>query len=214
MRLMSAGLCALALCASQGLADENRLFILQDNASANPLGNTLFVDQSLATNSTISGLAVTPGTEISDLAGIAQPATQRGGENFADIRITNSGGQVALNQTNLGLSGSNTGEISLSALQAVGILAQTGFGNAATLSVLGDRSIASIEQVGNQNIGTVDVTGSDAAGRLVQIGNGNQSGLTVSGIGAFVTLTQNGNNIVSSPTVITNAGPIIINQSN
>ncbi|MEQ6249445.1 hypothetical protein ABMC89_11200 [Sulfitobacter sp. HNIBRBA3233] len=188
-------------------ADDNRLFITQDSSIGGAGGNTLFVDQSLATNSTISG-ALDSDT----------PAQQIGGGNTAQVNIANTDGRVALNQitTDGGTTGNNA-NVNLSGLLATGVLTQVGIDNDGRLNVSGDGASGFLEQRGDGNTGFVEVTGARAVGRLLQNGNNNSTGLSVTGAGADVTLTQNGNNIITAPSVVpsvtTNGGRLTINQT-
>lgn len=203
-------LCAtatLVCCVGFASADENRLFIIQDSSLVGGVGNTLFVDQSEASGSVITG-------DINASVLDQTPATQTGAGNSAQINISGVDGRVALNQTAPeGQIGNNVANIDLSGLLATGVLTQSGIGNDGSLTVSGQGASASLEQLGDNNTGFVDVTGANAVGRLVQDGDNNDTGITVAGNGANVTVTQTGNNIVTAPTVTTNGGTVIINQT-
>ncbi|TMM51861.1 hypothetical protein [Sulfitobacter sabulilitoris] len=195
---------AVLLMAGASFADGNKLFITQDSSLAGAVGNTLFVDQSRADGSIVSGA----------LGSTSTSATQTGPGNAADIRISGSQGQVALNQTSsvyLPQNG-NSANVDLGGLLATGVITQTGISNSGGITVDGLRASGLLEQTGNGNVGSVEVSGTDAFGRLVQTGNNNNTGLVVTGANTNVTLTQTGSNITAAPTVASNGGTVIINQ--
>jgi len=186
---------ALIASCSLSVADENKLYIVQDSTLAGPVGNTLFVDQSSSQGSTVMGVPddatlITASPSALDPATL--PAVQIGSGNDADINLS--------------------GALSL------GMLSQTGNGNAAIIDVSGNRSIGAVRQTGNRNTGEVNVAGDDLTGVLIQNGHGNSQTLNVTN--ANVTWTQNGNNITQgdastfgNPSVVSNGATVIVTQT-
>lgn len=185
----------LAFC-SASAADENKLFITQDNTLAGALGNTLFVDQSAADGSTVMGvpddiLLNNTGPTAIDPASL--PALQRGSGNAATVE--------------------------LSGAFSIGMLSQVGNDNAAVIDVSGNGSTGAVRQVGHRNEGEVNVTGNSLTGILIQNGSDNRQALNVTN--ANVVWTQNGSNIVQdggsaeavSPSVVSNGGTVIVTQT-
>jgi hypothetical protein len=183
-------------------AQDNKLTILQSGA-----GNTLFVDQTKAQNSTVGGLKLNGGSGIT----LTEQAEQLGGNNAANIAIEGDGGNVYLFQNNTaGASGpSNTATINARGGGSA-LVAQDGTNNRANLTVQGSLTQptlmvgaqpihGAIIQRGADNVGTV-VTGPQSDGLLVQNGSNNQAALDIaaSAPGTNVVFTQNGSNLNSA----------------
>lgn len=209
MRVLSGFAAALfGVSSSVALAgDGNTISLLQ--VSNGTVGNTLYIDQSAATGSTVAG----------SRNGL-QPATQIGSANTASVTVEGTGGTVALNQNNalLGLGLGNQAEGVISGLLGFGSIQQTGDGNVASLNVASpdalDPATGRIVQTGFLNTGTLTVNGSGAEGTLVQLGSRNSNALTVEGTGTTASFTQVGNN-ASNPqgvTVVSNGGSVAITQ--
>ncbi|MFG6660969.1 hypothetical protein [Sulfitobacter sp. 915] len=195
VRGMLATAALFSLCSAVS-ADENRLYITQDSGLFDQSGNTIFVDQSLATNSIVlgvpDGVALNNGT-ISPVDPANSPLTQIGSANSATVNLS--------------------GAFSL------GMLSQNGNGNNANINVSGAGSIGAIRQTGDRNFGEVDVTGGGLTGILIQKGNDNAQVLNVTN--ANVIWTQNGDNIalgsgvpgLTPPSVVSNGGTVIVTQT-
>ena len=207
LRLALVGICASLAFAGPASAGDGNIVYIEQQSYVSGVGNTLFVDQSDATESTVAG----------DTAGLT-PATQIGGDNRADITLTGFGGTVLLSQTNdmPGLGQPNTATITGGAY-ARAFLSQDGFGNSGTLDVGSGGNTAALFQDGERNTGTVTVFGTGNTGTLRQQGNDNTSALEVSGSGTNVQWNQIGNGLSSASAVVpaqvyTNAGTITITQ--
>lgn len=205
------------------------------------IGNTLSVDQSEASNSTVGGLTITEGdpatyTDSGDpgITATVNPlvvttnevARQDGVGNSADITISHDGGRAYLDQdtgSGAGLSGGAIGNIAtigLSADAATAVLGQAGLGNEAHINVTGDLgSSGTILQKGNDNNASLLVEGSRNAGFISQNGDNNDTGLVrVGGVDTSVTYIQQGSNLApvtpgSGVSVISNAASVTITQS-
>ena len=202
---------ALSLCCATAsyAGDNNSVFVMQDS-TVNPLsGNSLFIDQSDASNASIGG------TENGGLS-LQQPARQIGGANTA--RLIQSGDAVAsaigLTQTTQGQTGGNDAEITV-LNGGTAILEQLGVGNSAILNAdLGGS--ATLLQDGDGNFGSVRAS-RGASGRLEQIGDNNDDSLEVSGQNVGVSYTLRSNNATTAATgapvqVISNTGGSITIQ--
>lgn len=187
-------------------AQNNTLFIIQDSGDVigRGNGNTLFLDQSEATGSRVGG-------SVTDQNVAAQ---QIGQNNFADLRISGTGGVLALRQiAQTSQLDGNRADIDLDGFNPLASLLQEGQNNTATIDVTGTLSSGVLEQIGNDNVGTVQVGGLRTSGRLIQNGNNNATGIVVDGNGSDVTVTQNGNNLTGAPIVVSNGATVIITQS-
>ncbi|WP_206454402.1 hypothetical protein [Aurantimonas marina] len=226
-----------ALLAAQASAQQNTLTIEQSGD-----GNSLFVDQSLASNSRVGGLKVDGSGELPNLdAGVpislTDTAVQSGGNNRATITIRNDGGGVFLDQRNNG-AGVNEANVT-SSNGGVGVVAQNGTGNFAELQVDGNQPSplslpftrpllggttetgainGAVIQNGDDNSASL-ATGLQTSGAIVQNGSGSNASLdlTLSNPGSSVIYSQNGSNLQSLTDlqVITNAlGPVTVTQTN
>lgn len=143
-------------------------------------------------------------------------ATQQGAGNFADVRISGTGGTVGLQQGGLSASG-NSATVALDG-SGTALIGQIGSNNRSTLDVSGDLAFGSILQQGDSNVAALTVTGG-GQGALTQIGNGNDTALNVDGItGTNVSYTLVGSGVTNlNPTqgvdVITNAASVTITQT-
>lgn len=206
---------ALVVIAESAVAGSgNNAFVIQETPLGAAEGNSLRIDQSAASASTVAGVARTSidpdeamntitlsptpeDTEFLDQTGTlisfdaAKAATQSGVGNSASI--------VTGNDTSVGLfqSGSdNSGAINAGSGQV--LLYQEGTGNDGTLSTQNGAALASLFQEGDGNTGAVTVSGAATEGLLAQIGNNNSTSLEVDTSGASVSYTVNGNNTNAS----------------
>jgi hypothetical protein len=204
-------------------AGSGNLIVIEQQGSS----NTLYVDQSEATDSQVGGLvpdASSP-TEYSALlltgsSLLDYPALQLGENNEANITISDLGGAVYLLQNNqsAGFSPSgNKATVILSAEGAFAAVNQSGGKNTATINVSGEFSSGTIFQFGDGNTGSVTVPFGDTIARLEQIGDNISAGLKVIGAqGGDVTLTVNGDNITQAygPVVVySNGASVTITQT-
>lgn len=203
----------VTLATASHAGDGNTINLLQ--ISTGSVGNSLFIDQSDASNSSVSG----------DLNGLL-PASQIGSGNTAAFEITGNGGSLALNQNNAlsGLGLGNNAEGLISGL-GFGSVQQLGTVNTARLDVLAPENSrparGTIVQTGSLNDASLNVAGNGASGTLLQFGSNNVNTLTVEGTGTTVTFTQigNGNSNATIPgttpegiTVLSNGGSVAITQ--
>ncbi len=189
--------------------DNNNVFVMQDSTGNLLSGNSLFIDQTDASNASVSG------TENGGLS-LQQPARQVGDNNTA--RLIQGGAAIdnaiGLTQTTGGESGGNSAEITV-LNGGTAVLEQLGVGNSAILNAdLGGS--ATLLQDGDGNMGTVRAS-SRASGTLQQIGNNNEYTLEVSGAGVGVSFTLLSNNATTASAgapaqVISNTGGSIIIQ--
>src|SRR5690606_22320114 len=130
-------------------------------------GNTLFVDQSDASNSLVVGLE-----------GEGSPALQAGGDNSAMLTILGDGGTVRFLQRNsaAGLGTGNRATVNLTD-SATALLSQVGSMNKATLNVSGIGAKGSIVQKGLRNDARLDVVGAGAENSITQNGDDNSTAL-------------------------------------
>lgn len=223
---------AAALAAPQARAgDNNVLRVIQESPSGSITGNTLFADQSNASNSLVIGPSAGLEAAARGLTGSSNllsvdaltsqagdpdsEATQRGSGNTASIVMSGDGGEVQLLQDN-SLSGfaGNSANVT-TAGNALGAVLQTGDSNKATLDIdAGGKGL--IAQNGNSNEGSLSVD-AGGTGKLVQNGNGNFYPVTVNA-GTNVTVTQNGSGlqpvgIAGMQVYSTNPGAISITQT-
>lgn len=186
------------------LADNNQIFLRQQNVTGSSSGNTISIDQSKALGSLIAG------NELGTL-----PAQQVGSSNQGTVVDQSQASTVLFSQGNASDPATgNIGTINLG-LNGSGLfasLSQLGSLNEATINLSGSDNSASINQIGNDLVGAVSVSGSDTSGTLNQTGNGQEFELTVSGDGTNVTYNLLGNNIgaVTGPTVFSNAGTVTV----
>lgn len=206
---MIAASVALSLgAASQGLAGDDNLLFIEQTSVAGGSGNSLVVDQSLASGSVVAGdkMANTP-------------ARQSGPANTGRIELEGEGGAVLFQQQNTGLGAGTPNDAQLSGGAFATIaLEQIGSGNLGRVDVGAGGNTGALFQYGTGNDGTVNVSGTGSTGTLYQKGDNNEAGLDVDGVNLTVQWNQVGNNIapVSQATpaqVISNAGTVIINQT-
>ncbi len=185
------------------LAGDNNVLFITQTGSSGGLGNSLFVDQSLASDSIVAGNAAA-----------TIPATQSGGGNVGEITLDGSSGLVVFNQTNTNpLSGTNIATIVGGSLASI-VLQQNGFGNTGTLDIGAGENSGTLTQLGDKNTGTVNVSGTETTGILNQNGNKNTYLLDVTGDGSTVTWNQigNANAVNTAAMVTTNAGTVTVTQ--
>lgn len=225
-------LTTVACVAAGGMAlaeSGNNAAVLQETTEGAAVGNSLSIDQSGATGSTVAGVTRN-GTDPIDNANTIsledeegdQPdateflsledplitfnregsATQSGSGNTADIEVTGIGTEVGLFQDGI----DNEGTITAGSGQI--LLYQEGDGNTGTLTTEDGAARASLLQDGNGNTASVEVSGLDTQGLLAQIGDGNETELNVATQGATVSFTVDGNNTSASlpASVVSNAG--------
>ena len=176
--LVAAVVATAAMAPLSASADFNTLVIEQTNEPGD-LGNTLFVDQSAATSSTVGGLVI-ENVLIDGMEGLtATPqsaAVQAGSGNTADITITGSGGTARLSQVGDGNDAALVLGTSLTpATGSLAIIGQEGLNNQASLTVLGTGSVGTILQTGNGNEAGLTVNGNNINAGVAQIGNGNKA---------------------------------------
>ncbi len=212
---------ALAMLAAPAAAvagSDNVLYLSQDGSS-----NTIHVDQSNASGSTVGGLTLPSDLSVgnltpSNLDGTNTPARQSGFNNSADVTIagSGSGGEAGLLQDNSSspIHG-NTATLALGT-GAFGLVAQLGDRNNANLNVSGSNAFGGIVQNGSDNTAGLTVSDSGVTGKLVQNGDNNTAGLVVSGTpGTTVTYQVNGSNayFATNAQVITNGATVLITQT-
>jgi hypothetical protein len=168
--------------------DNNSSFAIQDSGTA-AVGNTLLIDQSLSNGSLFAG----------DVLGTL-PASQIGGGNFADVKLTGSLSVGTLMQKNTASSAAvsefNTAQIEVG-MSSIGNLTQDGAGNYANLFVT-DGATGELIQTGVNIVGNLDVRGKGSYGALMQVGTNLDQSLTVVGNGTSVTYTQYGTDVSTS----------------
>ena len=194
---------AVALLAGPAAAQNNSLYILQDNSTGG-MSNTITVDQSLASRSEV-------GTS-------AAPVLQLGSGNEAEVTVIGSGSRVALSQRSVASTSTvegNTVTLDLVGTTLLGSVSQTGFGNRGVLSASGANAAASLVQEGNLNTGAVSVMGRDASGTLRQVGDRNETALDVRGTGTSVIYNVIGNGLAATvpPSVVSNGATVTITQT-
>lgn len=143
--------------------------------------NTLFIDQSGASNSTLGGLPEDRELELG-LTGLDQNTL-----NTLSAGIGQAS-SLALSDNLLTISGGGS--------QAT----QLGAGNTASITLIGDGVQAALEQFGNDNSATILVDNADL-GVIVQDGSRNRGSLTVSDLGASGELIQIGDDNVTDLSV-------------
>jgi len=224
---------SVAIISTAGVATAgsgNNASVLQETPVTAIEGNSLSIDQTVATNSNIAGVQRTGADPdnanlINDLedssgdapdtteflaltapslitADTAGAATQTGSGNEATITVGGVDTFVGLRQT----GDNNNAEITSGSGQV--LLFQEGDGNNGTLSTSDGALLASLLQDGNENRATVTVSGVDSEGLLAQIGDDNDTDLTVNTAGASVTFTVQGNNTSATlpASVVSSAG--------
>lgn len=200
----AAGL-VLAL-AAPALADKNTLTIEQSGD-----GNSLYVDQSLATSSAVKGLSLDepslPGGGSGTLGfGFSDTASQQGQGNVGNIVLKGSGGTVRLMQDSTGASAGNEAYVNAND-GASAIVGQSGGNNYARITATGVLSglnpdgTLSAEFIDGQG-GFAQGSGLTAEGRsvnaaILQSGSGNRAELTAPA-GTQGTLVQIGDNNVNA----------------
>lgn len=207
--VIAIGVCASLASVAPAIAGERNFLYIEQVSGAGGLGNTLFVDQSAATDSMVAG----------DTAGIT-PARQQGDGNEARITLTGGDGKVLLSQQNTS-AGFLSSQMNQAAIHggdlATILLHQEGFGNIGTIDVGPGGNTGALFQKGDRNDGAVIVTGSGNTGTLRQLGNDNTYELEVSGpAGTSVQWNQIGDGVSAAPftpaQVYSNAGTITITQ--
>lgn len=201
----------LFFCAPPTFAgDNNVLKIFQTSPHGAIEGNILSSDQSLATDSLVSGPtqqmiedALAGTLDIGDLyrmdQATAPSARQTGQGNVATLTIEGDGGQLLLLQDNsAGGTVGNSAQLSAFGADSLGAVLQIGDGNDASLTV-GSGATGLIAQNGSGNSNSLTV-GSGGSGEIIQNGNGNTFSTSVAA-NTSATITQNGNNL--SPTGVT-----------
>lgn len=203
---LKAGLGAYLLCLAGVAAqagDGNQIYILQQSSLGHDAGNSLNVDQSAATGSTVAGAF---GAEAA-----TKPALQIGVGNTGTIDISGANGQVVFLQEGV----SNAATVNLSSALGMAYLQQDGTANTASLTVDPLGLNGAIQQIGSGNQADLTV-GTGASGSLVQKGDNNQFGFAVSGAGTTASYTAIGNNMApagTGPIVISNGGSVTITQT-
>jgi hypothetical protein len=226
MKNRSFSLLAALACATTvspplpAFAGGNTVYLYQENTGGEGSGNTIYIDQSGARNSQVGGIsnvAVDGDNQITyslSADPTLAPAKQIGSNNTADVTITGEGGLATVLQDNSGSVGFGN-QATLNVLgSGFGAIQQNGDRNQANLTVNGSGAGA-IRQNGNRNRGTLDVA-SGTDGTLVQ--NGNKQDITfstVAGSGSQVLYTVNGNGVTQTApvTVITNGASVTITQT-
>jgi hypothetical protein len=187
-------------CGTALAGSDNKIEIIQTNTLG--IGNSLTADQSLATGSLIQGASLS-GNELV----LSSPAEQTGGNNTADLSISDSangvGGRIGLTQKNSSsLLGGNHAIVAVDG-NGLGLVRQIGDGNLANLSVTGRDASGSIFQNGDKNsVGSLtapglSVSGTGAHGSITLNGSNNNVGLSVTGAGTSVSYTLNGSNVTA-----------------
>lgn len=175
--------CALAAATSAFAGDGNVLRVIQTSPSGPGVGNSLFVDQSAASGSLLTGPTDDTTSKVlsqefghadlvSSRGNTALAATQTGSGNSATITMTGNGGELQLLQDN---------DSSSTVTQA---------GNRATVNLDGN-ALGAVIQIGDNNLAEVDLE-AGARGLVAQTGIGNSGELKV-GEGGSAELVQNGN---------------------
>lgn len=203
----------LVVGAGTAAAQNNAILIDQGNPRGGDVGNTLFVDQTGASNSLVAGietgqpqdiLQLDP--EITPLAlgpvsnfDSEAPAVQFGSGNSASITLSGDGVIAGLSQ----LGNDNDAVMNISGLGAAGTIFQDGNGNEADLLVLSDRGRGELVQIGNDNDTELAVTGGPNASVSFTIeGNGVSTSVPASVssfTGGQVTIIQRQLNSFVSP---------------
>ena len=199
------------LPASLAVAGSNNdAFIRQVSPSGSALGNTLSIDQSAATDSTVRGI----GTELTGklpfyllgalTANDPLVAQQRGESNSAELTLAGSGGELQLYQSvGAGASWMPYGAIAdnkavlAAASGALGGVLQIGSGNLATLK-LGDNATGLVSQFGSKLTSDLDV-GAGGHGTVVQVGSNSTTGTVTVAPGTTLIYTQIGSNRAPPP---------------
>ncbi|MFD2648833.1 hypothetical protein ACFSX5_13670 [Devosia albogilva] len=220
---------AVALCGTVAshAGDNNTIMLIQQSPFGSSQGNTLMVDQSQASNSTVTGVGsrnrLLRGA-MSALGLEGEYALQRGENNQATLTLTGDGGKLQLLQTSnplrplgLGISaGDNTATV-VARDFANGTVAQVGSGNTAEMS-LGDSATGFVTQLGSRLSTSLEV-GDGGTAVITQIGNNSRTPTLLVEPGAAVNYTQIGNNIApASSTEVqvisaSNPGAISITQT-
>ncbi|MBL4918893.1 hypothetical protein [Szabonella alba] len=122
-----------------------------------------------------------------------------GGTNQAETRVTGDDNRADLLQSGRnsalilieGNGNNNTTGFSMDLADlAVGSYEQRGFGNSASVAVLGDANMSALLQNGLDNSILLSVQGNENEAVLRQIGNGNAAGLTQNGIANIALIQQ------------------------
>lgn len=197
---------ALSLSAALAQAEGNSLYILQDSSLGGGTGNTIFVDQSAATDSLVAGSLTGPE---------ASPAAQIGSANDAFLSLTgNSVSAVLLQGSNSLPAIGNSVRMTISGDRSIGTARQFGQSNVADLLVSGLDSLGEIDQQGDGNAANLVVTGNGSVGTIGQIGDRNDTTLRVEGDNMTVNyeIIGNGTTTVLPPTVRGNSTSVQITQ--
>lgn len=228
--ISAATLCGLATLPAQ--AGDNNVLILKQEGTANEIS----VDQQNANNSQIGGVALVPGLKLEDTTfnqidlttdeagALANPATQLGTGNTANITLEGEGGAVFLQQGGQITDGNNNATVAINSGLNGGSFAailQDGSNNSANATINGSLSEADILQQGNGNQGTVTIGANglptdNVRATLTQNGNNNNTELQVTGINAGdYSYTVNGSNTSTTvpAIIVTNGASVSITQS-
>lgn len=218
----------IAIAGGSQAGDGNVIHIRQESPAGSPVGNSLSIDQSGASNSLVAGPslpALLPylGLTLDAAASSSlRPAFQRGEGNEATVTMTGDGGSLLLLQdtspgTPLQMPGSGTSNVAVVTTTgaALGAVIQMGTGNNAGLVL--DNSRGLIGQFGTNLRANLDVE-AGGNGQIIQIGNRSTAELSVPA-GASATYVQMGNDLGTAGQTgvqvitTTNPGTITINQT-
>nr|WP_321444466.1 hypothetical protein [uncultured Cohaesibacter sp.] len=238
MKKLSYSALGIAAAALSGLATlpafagDNNVLILKQEGTANEIS----IDQQNASNSQVGGVELVPGLNLEDTTfnqidlttneatALANPASQFGTGNTADITLDGEGGAVFLQQGGQLTDGNNNATVAINSGLTGGSFAailQNGSNNTANAAINGSLSQADILQQGNGNQGTVSI-GADGLptdrvrASLTQNGDNNNTELQVTGINAGeYSYTVNGSNTSTSvpAAIVTNGASVSITQS-
>lgn len=209
----------IALLCGNAFAGSGNSVLVEQISTVQVGENTLFVDQSGATNSFVGGVSQDREIDL-DLSGLTSSETDNllnviGQASFVSISdntlVLQSDGP-RLTQYGVG----NEASITMQGDGGEAALEQFGDYNSATILV-NDASRGVLIQDGNRNSGTLNVSDFGASGELVQIGDDNQTELFVTGAGdASVSYTVQGSGVSTTipASVVSNVnGQITIVQS-
>lgn len=210
---------ASILLSGAAYAGSGNSVLVEQIATSDGGKNTLFIDQSSASNSTVGGVPEGRMVEL-DLTGLGETELntlstsigQASSVALSDNFLTISAGGSQATQMGAG----NTASITLIGNGGQAALEQFGNNNSATILVE-NADIGVIVQDGSRNRGTLTVSDLGASGELIQIGDDNETVLSVTGTqNARVSFTVQGNGVSTSipASVVSNVnGQITIVQS-
>ncbi|WP_157967592.1 hypothetical protein [Cohaesibacter intestini] len=228
--ITAAAICGLTLLPAH--AGDSNVLILKQEGTA----NEIFVDQQNANNSQVGGVDLVPGLTLEDTTfnridlttneagALANPATQIGTGNTANITLEGEGGVVFLQQGGQITDSNNDATVAINSGLTGGSFAailQDGSNNTANATINGSLSEVNVLQQGNSNQGTVAIgtTGlptDNVRASLTQNGDNNNTELQVTGINAGeYSYTVNGNNTSTTvpALIVTNGASVSITQS-